>query len=183
MSIVASSTYKVELWVRSKTSFTLSVAFTSSDGTTVLAQSHLSVEASGEWSKRSVVVAATSTDPNARLALTSATRGIFWVDQVSTDTYKELATMIAELKPGFLRFPGGCYVEGQRMANAFRWRDSVGPYEERPGHYGDVWNYWTQTMVLATSRTSSWRRIWEQHPFGSLIMPIHVLQASATSNR
>ncbi|KAG0560956.1 hypothetical protein KC19_9G026500 [Ceratodon purpureus] len=152
MSIVAGSTYKVELWVRSKTSFSLSVAFTSSDGTTVLAQSHLSVEASEEWSKRSVVVAATSTDHNARLALTSATRGVFWVDQVSalpTDTYKghgfrkELATMIADLKPGFLRFPGGCYVEGQRMANAFRWRDSVGPYEERPGHYGDVWNYWT----------------------------------------
>ena len=40
-SIVAGSTYKVELWVRSKTTFTLSVAFTSSDGTTVLAQSHL----------------------------------------------------------------------------------------------------------------------------------------------
>lgn len=29
------------------------------------------------------------------------------------------------------------------MANAFRWRDSVGPYEERPGHYGDLWKYWS----------------------------------------
>jgi hypothetical protein len=38
---------------------------------------------------------------------------------------------------------GGCYVEGTIMKNAFRWRDSVGPYENRPGHYGDVWNYWT----------------------------------------
>jgi alpha-L-arabinofuranosidase len=36
---------------------------------------------------------------------------------------------------------GGCYVEGTRLTNAFRWRDSVGPYENRPGHYGDVWNY------------------------------------------
>lgn len=40
-----------------------------------------------------MVVAATSTDHNARLALTRATRGVFWVDQVSalpTDTYKVL---------------------------------------------------------------------------------------------
>jgi alpha-N-arabinofuranosidase len=51
--------------------------------------------------------------------------------------------MIAGLKPGFLRFPGGCYVEGVRLINAFRWRDSIGPYDNRPGHFGDVWNYWT----------------------------------------
>lgn len=38
---------------------------------------------------------------------------------------------------------GGCYVEGDRLPNAWRWRDSVGPFEERPGHYGDVWNYWS----------------------------------------
>lgn len=53
-----------------------------------------------------MVVTATSTDHNARLALTSATRGVFWLDQVSaapTDTYKghgfrkEQATMIADL--------------------------------------------------------------------------------------
>lgn len=47
--------------------------------------------ANGNWSKRSVVVKATSTNHNARLALTSTTRGVFWIDQVSampTDTFK-----------------------------------------------------------------------------------------------
>ena len=39
--------------------------------------------------------------------------------------------------------PGGCFVEGQWLRNAFRWRESVGPWEERPGHFGDVWGYWT----------------------------------------
>lgn len=29
------------------------------------------------------------------------------------------------------------------MRNAFRWKDSVGAWEERPGHFGDVWGYWT----------------------------------------
>ncbi|KAG5072051.1 hypothetical protein JHK86_007262 [Glycine max] len=31
----------------------------------------------------------------------------------------------------------------QTLRNAFRWKDSVGPWEERPGHFGDVWSYWT----------------------------------------
>ncbi|XLS61990.1 hypothetical protein HN51_016218 [Arachis hypogaea] len=56
---------------------------------------------------------------------------------------KDLVNMLIELKPAFIRFPGGCFVEGQRLSNAFRWKESVGPWEQRPGHFGDVWNYWT----------------------------------------
>ncbi|KAG5085999.1 hypothetical protein JHK82_053396 [Glycine max] len=56
---------------------------------------------------------------------------------------KDLFQMVADLKPNFFRFPGGCYVEGNYLRNAFRWKDTVGPWEERPGHFNDVWNYWT----------------------------------------
>lgn len=38
---------------------------------------------------------------------------------------------------------GGCFVEGEWLRNAFRWKATVGPWEERPGHFGDVWMYWT----------------------------------------
>jgi len=38
---------------------------------------------------------------------------------------------------------GGCFVEGEFLRNAFRWKETVGPWEERPGHFGDVWFYWT----------------------------------------
>lgn len=38
---------------------------------------------------------------------------------------------------------GGCFVEGEWLSNAFRWKETVGPWEERPGHFGDVWKYWT----------------------------------------
>lgn len=38
---------------------------------------------------------------------------------------------------------GGCFIEGQTLRNAFRWKDRVGPWEQRPGHFGDVWSYWT----------------------------------------
>jgi alpha-N-arabinofuranosidase len=43
----------------------------------------------------------------------------------------------------FSYFTGGCFVEGNFLKNAFRWKDTVGPWEERPGHFGDVWQYWT----------------------------------------
>ena len=38
---------------------------------------------------------------------------------------------------------GGCFVEGEWLRNAFRWKESIGPWEERPGHFGNVWMYWT----------------------------------------
>ncbi|XP_074378950.1 alpha-L-arabinofuranosidase 1-like [Apium graveolens] len=55
----------------------------------------------------------------------------------------DLFKMLADIKPAFLRFPGGCFTEGNRLRNAVRWKDTIGPWEERPGHYGDVWDYWT----------------------------------------
>ena len=32
---------------------------------------------------------------------------------------------------------------GNYLSNAFRWSETVGPWEERPGHFNDVWGYWT----------------------------------------
>uniref|UniRef100_A0A0D3HQX9 non-reducing end alpha-L-arabinofuranosidase n=1 Tax=Oryza barthii TaxID=65489 RepID=A0A0D3HQX9_9ORYZ len=42
-----------------------------------------------------------------------------------------------------LELTRGCFVEGDWLRNAFRWRETIGPWEQRPGHFGDVWNYWT----------------------------------------
>ena len=39
--------------------------------------------------------------------------------------------MIADLKPGFVRFPGGCIVEGRNLGNRYQWKTTVGPVEER----------------------------------------------------
>ena len=43
----------------------------------------------------------------------------------------------------FLRFPGGCYVEGVTMANGFFWKPTVGPLDQRPGHWNGMWQYWS----------------------------------------
>lgn len=56
---------------------------------------------------------------------------------------EDLLQTLKDLTPAFLRFPGGCYVEGDWMANSFRWKDSVGRTESRPGHLNAVWGYWS----------------------------------------
>lgn len=51
---------------------------------------------------------------------------------------KDLFTMLKELRPGFLRFPGGCIVEGNTLANRYRFKDSLKPVWARRNN----WNRW-----------------------------------------
>jgi alpha-N-arabinofuranosidase len=44
------------------------------------------------------------------------------------------------MKPTFLRFPGGNFLEGDYFASRFPWKTTLGPLEERPGHPG-CWSY------------------------------------------
>jgi alpha-N-arabinofuranosidase len=44
---------------------------------------------------------------------------------------KDLVQLLAELKPGFLRFPGGCIVEGRDLSQRYQWKKTVGPAEDR----------------------------------------------------
>ena len=48
----------------------------------------------------------------------------------------------------FVRMPGGCYVEGVSLQDAYWWKPSVGPIEERPGHYNGPWHYWSTDGML-----------------------------------
>ncbi|URE06426.1 Alpha-L-arabinofuranosidase C-terminus [Musa troglodytarum] len=146
--------YKIALHVRTSESMNLYLSLTSSDGSLNLATATIQSDTleKTDWTKVELQVESSGTNVNARFQLTTTTKGVIWLDQVSVmplDTYKghgfrmELASMLADLKPRFLRFPGGSYVEGEWLMNAFRWRETIGPWEERPGHFNDVWKYWT----------------------------------------
>ncbi len=54
----------------------------------------------------------------------------------------------------FIRFPGGCYVEGDRLANSFYWKKSIGPAAERPGHW-NLWGYWSTDGAHGIGASSS----------------------------
>ena len=52
----------------------------------------------------------------------------------------DLAELLADLKPAFMRFPGGCVVEGATMANRWQWKQTIGDIASRPGHWS-LWGY------------------------------------------
>ena len=63
---------------------------------------------------------------------------------------KDLYEKLAELKPGFVRFPGGCIVEGNTLDNRYRYKDSLRPVWERKNN----WNRWA---VHCNNRENNWR--------------------------
>ncbi|KAJ6834977.1 alpha-L-arabinofuranosidase 1-like [Iris pallida] len=154
MNIEKGKTYKVILHVRSLGSVNFSVSLRSSDGLQSLASAPLISDASGfsKWTKVELLLQSGGTNSNSRIQLTTTKKGVYWFDQVSVmplETYKghgfrkELGSMLENLEPRFIRFPGGDYVKGGRLRNAFRWRETIGPWEERSGHFNDIWDYWT----------------------------------------
>lgn len=86
---------------------------------------------------------------NCRLQLVVKKEGKVGVDMISLfphDTYKghgmrkDLAETIAELHPKFVRFPGGCMDHGQGVSNIYRWKETIGPWQDRvPAP--NIWNY------------------------------------------
>jgi alpha-L-arabinofuranosidase len=60
----------------------------------------------------------------------------------SNGTRIDLMQKLAAMHPAFLRFPGGNYVEGDRIADWYDWKKTVGPLVNRPGH-PSPWNYWS----------------------------------------
>ena len=104
-----------------------------------------------EWQKLTAPLTASKSDGAARLVLLSHTGGAIALDEISLfprKTFKnrpnglraDLAQVIADLKPKFVRFPGGCLVHGYGLGNIYRWQDTIGPIEQRRGQ-PNIWGY------------------------------------------
>jgi len=52
----------------------------------------------------------------------------------------DIMKLLADMRPAFIRLPGGNYVEGSRFADRFAWKKMIGPADQRPGHQG-CWGY------------------------------------------
>jgi alpha-L-arabinofuranosidase len=102
-----------------------------------------------DWKKFEANLAGTASVTNARLVVLATKTGVVDVDMVSLFPEKtfrgrhnglraDLAQALADLKPGFFRFPGGCIVEGLDVANMYRWKDTIGDVAGRKQN----WNVW-----------------------------------------
>lgn len=108
---------------------------------TVLAHARLKGLAPA-WKEHTATLRPKVTDPRARLRLVLEQGGEVHLDMISlfpTKTWKnrpgglraDLVQMLADLKPGFVRFPGGCIVEGRYLSTRYQWKTTIGPIEER----------------------------------------------------
>ena len=95
-----------------------------------------------DWKRYESTVRATQTTQNAHLDVFVGDKGDIDLDMVSLypkNTWqgrpnglrKDLVQLLADMKPGFVRFPGGCIVEGRRLALRYQWKKTVGDVSER----------------------------------------------------
>ena len=95
-----------------------------------------------QWKEYTASFKATATAAKAKLNVWFDGKGAVDVDMISLfpqDTWKDrpkglradLVQLLADMKPGFLRFPGGCIVEGRDLATRYQWKKTVGKIEDR----------------------------------------------------
>jgi alpha-L-arabinofuranosidase len=95
-----------------------------------------------DWKKVTTSFIAAETDLKAHLNIWFEGDGSIDLDMISLfpkDTWKnrpggmraDMVQLLADMKPGFIRFPGGCIVEGYDLAKRYQWKKTIGPIEER----------------------------------------------------
>ncbi|NVJ48633.1 MAG: alpha-L-arabinofuranosidase [Cytophagia bacterium] len=96
----------------------------------------------GAWKEYKAAIKSSKTDMKGTLRISFEGAGKLDIDLVSLfpeDTWMnrprglraDLVQKLADLKPGFLRFPGGCIVEGRTLAKRYQWKKTVGDIEDR----------------------------------------------------
>lgn len=107
-----------------------------------LGETTMRVTSSTDWLSQKASFTATRTFAKAHLEIWMEGDGTIDLDMVSlfpADTWKgrpggmraDMVQWLADLKPGFIRFPGGCIVEGVDLANRYRWKNTIGKLEDR----------------------------------------------------
>ena len=158
INAVQGRSYRLSFWAKTlKYKGTMKATLRSKDASRIYAETVISqfpaAKAHG-WTKYEATLTAVDNDPQAQFALVLDGVGVVQIDMVSLfpPTFKnrengmrpDLANMLWQLHPKFMRFPGGCFVEGQESPdNAFRWERTIGPIEEREGHWNVNWGYRT----------------------------------------
>lgn len=140
--------YRLSLFARSASRQKLDLSLRTPDGK-VIGRASVTVRPSG-WSRCKAVIKASESCADARLVVTLR-NGDADLDMVSLFPEKtfrgrenglraDLAQVLADLKPRFVRFPGGCVAHGNGVDNIYDWKGSIGPLETRKPLF-NLWGY------------------------------------------
>lgn len=131
------------MWHRQqKPGITLRVELVDSAGTVIGKTQLKPTQENKQWQYQEVSFTSNTTDQKANLQIWFEGEGTIDLDMISlfpTDTWQgrkkglraDMVQTLADLKPGFIRFPGGCIVEGFDLSQRFQWKKTVGPIENR----------------------------------------------------
>lgn len=149
----AGKEYRLVLWARSACRMPIHVRLSGAEAAFTLSES---------WNRYEATLIPDRTDLTARLFITAQARGSFetaFVSLMPMDTWQGQANMLrrditkalCDMKPRFLRFPGGCLThDGQLDPDArdgiYNWKRTLGPVENRPARRSN-WGY-HQTMGI-----------------------------------
>ncbi|MEV7194823.1 alpha-L-arabinofuranosidase C-terminal domain-containing protein [Streptomyces sp. NPDC093510] len=159
IAVAKGKRYDFSVWARADSSARAPLTIGLRDAAGGLAAARR-VTARGGWAKYKVSFTATRTSATGRLAVTAdAPVALDEISLFPRDTYKgrenglrkDLAEKIADLNPGFLRFPGGCLVNtgsheaydeqsGWQRKRSYQWKDTIGPVEQRATN-ANFWGY------------------------------------------
>ena len=149
INVVRGQTYKASLWVRTANDWAgrLTLRLEDVNGAD-LGHADIQVNDASEWRKYTVDIRATADCQQGWFAIVGDRPGTVYLDCVSlfpptfrnrpNGMRRDLAEKLQALHPRFVRFPGGCYIEGGLR---YQWRHTVGPVEERLGLYNSHWGY------------------------------------------
>lgn len=95
-----------------------------------------------KWAKKTATLRPSATEAKAQLRIVLDSPGTVDLDMISLfprKTWKnrpnglraDLVQWLADLKPGFFRFPGGCIVEGRYLSTRYQWKTTIGEPEDR----------------------------------------------------
>ena len=146
----AQADYRLRMIVKGTSKKPLLISFEDADGKRI-GSADLKLKANGKWQDEVLTIKADEACSNARLVVAFPEAGNYDFDYISlfpVDTYKkrengmrrDVALMIDSLHPKFVRWPGGCVVEGITLNNRFEWKKTLGDPASRPGEY-DSWGY------------------------------------------
>jgi alpha-L-arabinofuranosidase len=148
--LTSGATYNLSFYARGAAGATITATLESAGGGAAYAQSAVS-GLTDNWQKFSVALVPNTTDSSARLVLRIAQPGTVYLDFVSlfpavtfnnraNGLRPDLMNTLANLKPSFMRFPGGSWVDGQSIANAYHWKLTAGFLPDRTERT-NIWGY------------------------------------------
>lgn len=106
---------------------------------------------SKDWQKQNLMLSPSKNCDSTSLVIVAVSEGKLALDVISLfpeQTFNkrpngmraDLAQALADMKPGFMRFPGGCLVHGDGVGNMYRWKNTIGPIETRL-EQKNIWGY------------------------------------------